>query len=579
MIPVHPDTVEALQKLTPLQLAWLSGWCWAKAGGESQALPETPAQAAPAAAPSITIISASQTGNARKVAENLLEKLTAQGTSARLVAARDYTPKKLADEQYLIVITSTQGDGEPPEEALPLYKFLHGKKAPKLDGLHFAVLGLGDSSYPLFCQAGKDFDARLEALGGKRLLARGDCDLDFRAAAEAWTAQILPLLAGLTPAAAPQAATSATTATASVYDRDHPFTATLAVRQKITGRYSDKDVQHIEIDLSGSGLTYQPGDALGVWYENDAALVDEILAALHLNGSEAINGKTLRDALISDYELTRNTATLAKAYAPYAASAELDAALAEDAHAFAAAHPPVALIKRYPAHLAADEFLALLRPLTPRLYSIASAQDEVGEEVHLTVGVVRYEHDGQTRSGGASAYLGERLAEDGAVRVFVESSPHFRLPQNPDTPVIMIGAGTGIAPYRAFMQQRVAAGDGGKNWLIFGNPRFSEDFLYQTEWQKWSKDGHLHQYHFAWSRDQAEKIYVQDKIRANADALWQWVQDGAHIYVCGDAARMAKDVENALLDVIAAAGGLDAEAAEEYLDGLRTAGRYQRDVY
>ena len=229
--------------------------------------------------------------------------------------------------------------------------------------------------------------------------------------------------------------------------------------------------------------------------------------------------------------------------------------------------------------LTAADLTALLRPLTPRLYSISSAPEEVGSEVHLTVGVVRYEHDGSQHQGGASSYLAERAEEDGSVRVFIEPNPHFRLPENPDTPIIMIASGTGIAPFRAFVQQRAATAASGRNWLIFGNPHFSEDFLYQTEWQRFAKDGYLHRYSFAWSRDQAEKVYVQDKIRAEAAELWQWLQNGAHIYVCGDAGKMAKDVENALLDVIATQGGLDADGADEYLDGLRQDKRYQRDVY
>lgn len=558
---VLPDVLARLQDLDALQLAWLSGWCWAKAGG-----------GVPPQAPAVTVISASQTGNARRVAEDLCEKLAAQGTAASLVAARDYVPKKIADERCVLLVTSTQGDGEPPEEALPLYKFLFGKKAPRLEGLQFAVLGLGDSSYPQFCQAGRDFDARLEALGGTRLAARGDCDLDFQERAQAWVADILPRLANAASAAAPAPQEARAAVAETVYDREHPFAATLLTRQKITGRYSDRDVRHIELDLSGSGLRYEAGDALGVWYENDAALVGEILAALRLDGGEIINGKTLGEALRCDYELTRNSPAFVNGYAPYTGAAL-------DAQALAAQWPLVEVVKRHPAAITAAEFVALLRPLAPRLYSIASAQDEVGEEAHLTVGVVRYECDGVIRTGGASAYLGERLPEDGEVRVFVERNPHFRLPQAPGVPIIMIGAGTGIAPYRAFMQQRAAAGDTGKNWLIFGNPRFSEDFLYQTEWQKWVKDGHLHLYHFAWSRDQAEKVYVQDKIRANAQTLWQWLGEGAHIYVCGDAARMAKDVERALLEALAEAGGMEADAAEDYLDGLRAAGRYQRDVY
>ena len=605
--PIPPELAHSINALSPLQLAWLSGYCWARADGAPAAMQagigaqpaahSTEHIAASAAAPlSITVLSASQTGNARKVAENLLARLLAQGLQAQLVAAADYKPKSIADEQLLLLVTSTQGEGEPPEEALSLHKFLFGKKAPQLTGLPFAVLGLGDTSYPQFCGAARDFDARLAELGGTRLLERQDCDLDFEATANAWLDRIVPIViqhaipaTPATPAAATSSASAAPTAlstvdsAASAYSKEKPFPATLSVRQKITGRHSEKDVRHIEIDLAGSGLRYQPGDALGVWFSNDAALADEILTAVSLTGDEIIThqgqSKSIREALVHDLEITQNTPQFVKAYAELAGNEELRTAVAANAHAVAAHTPIVSTVRRYPVALAAEQLAALLRPISPRLYSIASAQDEVGDEVHLTVGVLRYEHDGHTRTGGASGYLAERLEEDGEVRVFVEHNPNFRLPANPETPVIMIGSGTGIAPFRAFVQQRAAEDAPGKNWLIFGNQRFSEDFLYQTEWQGFVKDGYLHQYHFAWSRDQAEKIYVQDKIRENAAELWQWLQNGAPIYVCGDASKMAKDVEQALLDVIAAQGSFSAEDAEDYLDELRQSKRYQRDVY
>ena len=327
---------------------------------------------------------------------------------------------------------------------------------------------------------------------------------------------------------------------------------------------------------------YRAGDALGVWFENDPAVVDEILAAVSLKGDEPVNaggqGKTVREALLHDWEIGLNTPQFVQGYAEISGNPELKEAAA-DASAYAAANPIAGIVSQYPAALTAEQLAGLLRPLAPRLYSISSAPEEVGEEVHLTVGVLRYEHNGIPRTGAASGFLGGRLEEEGSVRVFVEENPRFRLPENPETPVIMIGAGTGVAPFRAFMQQRAANGDSGKNWLIFGNQHFTQDFLYQTEWQGWAKDGLLNKYDFAWSRDQEEKIYVQHKIREEAAELWQWLQQGAHIYVCGDASRMAKDVEQALLDTIAEQGGLSPGDADEYLDNLRQEGRYQRDVY
>ena len=592
MNPLPPELAAQIAALNPLQLAWLSGYCWSQAGGQAvQPGIGAPAAAAPAPAAEplrVAVISASQTGNARKVAAELQQRLAAAGVNAVHAAAADYKPKNIAGEQLVLLVTSTQGEGEPPEEALSLYKLLSGKKAPKLSGLKFAVLGLGDSSYPMFCGAGKSFDELLAKLGGERLLERQDCDLEYQAEAAAWLDKIVPLVGSL--AAAPAAATGtgnasgspAPAAPASAYNKANPFPATLLVRQKITGRDSEKDVRHIEIDLSGSGLQYRAGDALGVWFENDPAVVDEILAAVSLKGDEPVNaggqGKTVREALLHDWEIGLNTPQFVQGYAEISGNPELKQAAA-DASAYAAANPIAGIVSQYPAALTAEQLAGLLRPLAPRLYSISSAPEEVGEEVHLTVGVLRYEHNGISRTGAASGFLGERLEEEGSVRVFVEENPRFRLPENSDTPVIMIGAGTGVAPFRAFMQQRAANGDSGKNWLIFGNQHFTQDFLYQTEWQGWAKDGLLNKYDFAWSRDQEEKIYVQHKIREEAAELWQWLQQGAHIYVCGDASRMAKDVEQALLDTIAEQGGLSADDADEYLDNLRQEGRYQRDVY
>lgn len=592
MNPLPPELAAQIAALNPLQLAWLSGYCWSQAGGQAvQPGIGAPAAAAPAPAAEplrVAVISASQTGNARKVAAELQQRLAAAGVNAVHAAAADYKPKNIAGEQLVLLVTSTQGEGEPPEEALSLYKLLSGKKAPNLSGLKFAVLGLGDSSYPMFCGAGKSFDELLAKLGGERLLERQDCDLEYQAEAAAWLDKIVPLVGSL--AAAPAAATGtgnasgspAPAAPTSAYNKANPFPATLLVRQKITGRDSEKDVRHIEIDLSGSGLQYRAGDALGVWFENDPAVVDEILAAVSLKGDEPVNaggqGKTVREALLHDWEIGLNTPQFVQGYAEISGNPELKEAAA-DASAYAAANPIAGIVSQYPAALTAEQLAGLLRPLAPRLYSISSAPEEVGEEVHLTVGVLRYEHNGIPRTGAASGFLGERLEEEGSVRVFVEENPRFRLPENPETPVIMIGAGTGVAPFRAFMQQRAANGDGGKNWLIFGNQHFTQDFLYQTEWQGWAKDGLLNKYDFAWSRDQEEKIYVQHKIREEAAELWQWLQQGAYIYVCGDASRMAKDVEQALLDTIAEQGGLSADDADEYLDNLRQEGRYQRDVY
>lgn len=593
-LPISVEIAAKLNELDQFQLAWLSGYCWGRINPSAAAVltPELASTATAVAAPvrSITIISASQTGNARKVAEQLKAKLS-NSQAVNLISAGDYKAKKISQEQILLLVTSTQGDGEPPEEALNLHRFLFGKKAPSLNGVEFAVLGLGDSSYPNFCQAGKDFDQRLAELGATRLQPLVECDLDYQPTAAAWIEQIAQYLdqynGGVAAAKVQNVATDKTIADASAhqYTRENPLTATLSVRQKITGRHSNKDVEHIEIDLADSGLRYQVGDALGVWFKNDDKLVTEVLQAVGLSGDETITHDqqtlSLREALTTKFELTQNSAKFVKEYAELNPNKALQALVADaqQLQQYVQQTPFIGVLQAYPATLTAAQFIGLLRPLTPRLYSIASAQSEVGEEVHLTVGVVRYQFNDHTYTGGASGFLGERLLEDEEVKVFVESNPNFRLPNDAKADIIMIGAGTGIAPFRAFMQQRAFDQTEGKNWLFFGNQTFTEDFLYQQEWQDWAKEGLLHRYNFAWSRDQAEKIYVQDKIREQAQALWQWLQAGAYLYVCGGANKMAKDVENALLDVIRQQGNLDQEQAEDYLAELREQKRYQRDVY
>lgn len=545
-----------------------------------------PAQAAEV--PSITLISASQTGNARRVAEALRDDLQAAQLNVKLVNAGDYKFKQIASEKLLVVVTSTQGEGEPPEEAVALHKFLFSKKAPKLTDTAFAVFGLGDTSYEFFCQSGKDFDNKLAELGGERLLDRVDADVEYQAAAAEWRARVVEALKARAPAAVPSqliASGSVNEIHTSPYTKEAPLTATLAVNQKITGRDSEKDVRHIEIDLGDSGLRYQPGDALGVWYQNDPALVKELVELLWLTGEEpvTVDGKTLplAEALEWHFELTVNTGNIVENYATLTRSESLLPLVGDKAQLqhYAATTPIVDMVRFSPAQLDAQALVDLLRPLTPRLYSIASSQAEVESEVHVTVGVVRYDIEGRARAGGASSFLADRVEEDGEVRIFIEHNDNFRLPANPQTPVIMIGPGTGIAPFRAFMQQRAAEGAEGKNWLFFGNPHFTEDFLYQVEWQSYVKEGVLSRIDLAWSRDQQQKVYVQDKLREQGAELWRWINDGAHIYVCGDANRMAKDVEQTLLEVIAEYGAMDAEAADEFLSELRVERRYQRDVY
>ncbi|EDJ9064667.1 NADPH-dependent assimilatory sulfite reductase flavoprotein subunit [Salmonella enterica subsp. arizonae] len=590
LLPLNPQQLARLQAattdFTPEQLAWVSGYFWGVLNPRSDA--DAVTRAPERGSLGITLISASQTGNARRVAEALRDDLLAVNLNVNLVNAGDYKFKQIACEKLLVVVTSTQGEGEPPEEAVALHKFLFSKKAPRLNNTAFAVFSLGDTSYEFFCQAGKDFDNKLAELGGERLLDRVDADVEYQTVAAQWRARIVDVLKSRTPVTTPVPSVVSGAVNeihTSPYTKEAPLRASLSVNQKITGRNSEKDVRHIEIDLGDSGLCYQPGDALGVWYQNDPALVKEIVELLWLKGDEpvAVDGKLLplTEALQWHFELTVNTAGIVENYATLTRSEFLLPLVGDKAQLqhYAAATPIADMLRFSPSQLDADALVGLLRPLTPRLYSIASSQAEVENEVHLTVGVVRYDIEGRARAGGASSFLADRVDDEGEVRVFIEHNENFRLPTNPETPIIMIGSGTGIAPFRAFIQQRAADEASGKNWLFFGNPHFTEDFLYQVEWQRYVKEGLLSRIDLAWSRDQKEKIYVQDKLRERGAELWRWINDGAHIYVCGDANRMAKDVEQALLEVIVEFGGMDLESADEYLSELRVARRYQRDVY
>lgn len=574
---------QVLSTLNTQQLAWVSGYLY----GISQSGVQSVATSAAVAAPggSLTILYGSQTGNAKGVASAIQAQAKAHGLPVTLTSMADYKPKQLKKETHLLVVVSTYGEGEPPESAVDLFEQLKKGKIGKLEGLKFAVLGLGDSSYEFFCQTGKDFDDFLSKAGAERIHELASLDVDYQEAAKAWGEQAVNAVAATLSAGAATASVAGSVQQAvghSQYHKENPFPARLSVNQKITGRDSTKDIRHIEINLEESGITYQPGDALGIWFDNDADLVGEVLALTGLNGDETTPQGPLRAALTRHVELTRLHGGFITGLAEISGNAALKDLAGDKAqvNALVASAQVVDVLKRFPTALSAEQLTGLLRPLTPRLYSIASAQSEVEEEVHLTVGVVRYpQEDGTVRSGGASSYLADRLAEDAEVRVFVEHNDNFRLPTNPDTPVIMVGPGTGIAPFRAFMQEREAQGAEGKNWLFFGNPHFTQDFLYQVEWQRYVKSGLLSKISLAFSRDQANKIYVQDRLREAGLELYQWLEAGAHFYVCGDANHMAKDVQEALLEVIAEHGHKSREEAEEYLSELRRAKRYQRDVY
>ena len=581
---------QATSSYSSLQLAWASGYLAAKS--ESGQSPKLSPALAPVAAKILTILYASQTGNAKGVASKLAQSAKAAGISVVLKNTADYKAKSIKNETHLLIVASTNGEGEAPDDAIEFHEFLLGKKAPKLTNLSYSVLALGDSSYEFFCQTGKDFDERLQALGAKQVAPRIDCDVDYDSDSDSWTLSIIESLkeeliqSNASLAAVVDLPTAGAT---SQYSKQNPYAAEFSLSQKITGRDSAKDVRHIEVDLGESGLTYQVGDALGVWFENDANLVAELIATLTLTGEEQVKLKvdgenqvfSLTDALTTKLEITQTAPAFVEFWAKISGDKVLTAIAADKnaAREYAGEHQIIDVVKAAITEIEPQSFVEALRKITPRLYSIASAQSEVEEEVHLTVGLVSFDANGEPRTGGASSFLANRLEEGQKVRVFVEHNDNFRLPQSDDTPVIMIGPGTGVAPFRAFMQEREARDASGDNWMFFGDQTFTQDFLYQVEWQNYLKSGLLTRMDVAFSRDQAEKVYVQDRLKEQASEVFAWLERGAHLYICGDANRMAKDVHQTLVDIIAEHGKLSVEQAEDYLKSLRSNKRYQKDVY
>lgn len=581
---------QSINDLSPLQLAWASGYLAAKAEGTGIA--EAPAAVSSAVDATLTILYGSQTGNAKGVAKNLAAQAKAEGLNVELKSMSEIKPKAIKNISHLLIVASTNGEGEAPDDAIALHEFLASKKAPKLEHLHYSVLALGDTSYEFFCQTGKDFDQYLENLGAKRIAERVDCDVDYDAEANTWSTDVITQAKKLLDADKPASNVVSLAGISNdeeQYTKQAPYVAELLLSQKITGRDSAKDVRHIEIDLGESGITYQAGDALGVWFENALALVEELIAELGLQNQDTVTVAeetfSLVDALQAKFEITQTSINFIEFWAQKSQNQALLALLDDKAalREYAAKHQVVDVVKSAPlgseATITAQEFIDALRKITPRLYSIASSQSEVEEEVHLTVGLVEYQEGEITRQGGASGFLAHGLEEGAEVKVFIEHNDNFRLPANSETPVIMIGPGTGVAPFRAFMQEREATGASGDNWLFFGDQTFTQDFLYQVEWQSYLKSGLLTRIDLAFSRDQAEKIYVQDRLRENAQEVYAWLERGAHLYICGDMSRMAKDVEVALVDIISEQGGKSTEQAQEYLKELRNAKRYQKDVY
>lgn len=600
--PFSQEQAELLNRLLPTlteaQRYWLSGYLTAfQAAGSSSvsgaAVPAVAAGGAAAVSKEATVLYGSQTGNCAGLAKKFAKKLEEGGFKVALSSMSDFKTNGLKKVENLFILVSTHGEGDAPDNAVTFHEFLHSKRAPRLDGLRFSVLALGDTSYEFFCQTGKDFDKRLEELGGERLVPRVDCDVDFGENAADWMNAVLSKLgeSGAAPSAASAGTAGTVTADAeSEYSRSNPFHAEVLDNLNLNGRGSQRETRHIEISLEGSNLRYEPGDSLGIYPENHPRLVDDLIEAMGWKADEAVpvnkNGETrpLREALLRHYEITVLTKPLLTQVQQLTANGGLkellEAGREQELKAYIAERDLLDLVHDYSLKgVPAGEFVSILRKIPPRLYSIASSQAATPDEVHVTVRAVRYEAHGRNRYGVCSVQLAERVEPGDKLPVFIQHNPNFKLPEHSDTPIIMIGPGTGVAPFRAFMAERQETGAAGKSWLFYGDQRFSTDFLYQIEWQRLLKDGVLTRMDVAFSRDTDRKVYVQHRMMEKSRELYAWLQEGAHVYVCGDEKKMAHDVHAALATILEQEGDLSPEEAEAYLLRMQQQKRYQRDVY
>ena len=590
----------AVRDLDDRQVAWMSGYLAglragapgadAPGGGSSLVIPEGARAAAPdladaATAASATILYGSQSGNAKSAATALAERIRKGGGAAEVFDMARYKTAALKREKFLCVVVSTQGEGDPPDSAARFYEFLHGSRAPRLDDAHFAVLALGDSGYEHFCKTGREMDKRLAELGAKRIAPVTECDVDFEDAAAEWRERVVgellrkPQVNG----AALDSAQSALSVSGEprAWSRQNPFAAEVIANIRLTGSDPDKRVHHLEFSLEGSGMTYAPGDSLGVWPQNPDWLVSETLDTLGATGDDIVEirgepGKLL-DWLSRRLELSPLSPAVVARWAELKDAPEL--AGRDAAAAFAKGRTAADLFRRVPARGDIGGALGALRKMSPRLYSLASSHGAREGEAHALAGVCRHmDARGKMQSGLCSGYLAE-LSPGKTARVFVHENEHFRLPEEDDAAMIMIGPGTGVAPFRAFLEEREFRGAKGRNWLFFGERNRREHFFYQTEFQQWRADGLLTRLDAAFSRDGPAKVYVQHKMLARAEELWRWIGGGASVYVCGDEKRMAKDVESALRKIAREQGGMSEDAAAAFWVEMRDAGRYQRDVY
>ena len=588
MLPEHapftPDQRRSLDSLlsglTPGQRFWLAGFLSADF-----------AAAAPAAAPAsasipLTVLYGTESGNSEELAALTVKSAKKRGFKATMKNMSEITPDALTQVENLLVIVSTWGEGDPPETAVTFYNDLMNG-ARELPKLRFSVCALGDTSYEQFCKIGKDVDARLEALGGSRIAPREDCDVDFEEPYNTWVEAALsgfgpatssaPVVEGFAPVAGTE------------FGKKNPFPSELLDRVLLNGEGTAKETWHYELSLAGSGMSYEPGDALAVVALNAPDMVEGVLKAAKLKGTEEVtlkggSPKILADVLREDLEITTISKAVLKKLNDVVSSDRLAALLADDAEDELRAYLwgrwlAEAIADFAPDGLGADALVSVLRKLPPRLYSIASSPLAHPDEVHLTVASVRYEAHDMMKKGVASTYLADLVSQGDNVLVYTHANKNFRLPASDDTPIIMVGPGTGVAPFRAFVEHRSETGAKGKSWLIFGDQHYTYDFLYQLEWQDHLKSGALSRLDVAFSRDQPEKVYVQDRMIEQAKDIFAWLEEGAHFYVCGDVSRMAHDVNDALITVVETQGGKSREEAEAYVEALKKAKRYQRDVY
>jgi sulfite reductase (NADPH) flavoprotein alpha-component len=608
--PFNQEQVELLTRLLPTltetQQIWLSGYLTSRAmysatspsaaGGSLQQAAQAVVPATAVISKEVTVLFGSQTGNSQRLAKRLSGKLEALGFQVTLGSMSDFKPNTLKKVQNLLLLVSTHGEGDPPDNALAFYEFLHSKRAPQLEDLRFSVLALGDTSYEFFCQTGKDFDKRLQELGGKRLTPRVDCDVDFEESAAEWIETVVASLSEATSAPAVGGGASAAAAVStgalpeSAYSRSNPFDAEVLDNLNLNGRGSDRETRHLELSLEGSNLQFEPGDCLGIYPENQPLLVDELIAEMGWKPEASVtvnkNGeqKPLREALLRHFEITVLTKPMLEQAGKLAPDSGLLSLLEpgreQELRSYLNERDVLDFVRDYSFKgVSAGDFLSILRKMPPRLYSIASSSKAYPDEVHLTIRSVRYEALGRNRYGVCSVQCAERLQPGDKLPVFIQNNPNFKLPQDQDTPIIMIGPGTGVAPFRAFLGEREETGASGKSWLFYGDQHFLTDFLYQTDWQRWLKDGVLTQMDIAFSRDTDQKVYVQHRMLEKSRELYQWLQDGACVYVCGDEKKMAHDVHATLGAILQQEGGMSLEEATAYLTRMQQEKRYQRDVY